>query len=229
MTAYSFTSCIGAFALLVFLIAAVTKLGYACKAKQPIFGNRKVRYGQPPWLLDIYPLFGPQRDPRPKTPEERRRTRIRVLAWGLSLALCLCLVPLNFCPRYCLTTDNTIVRYDALNRPDDTVYTHHEFSHLYICGTHHTNHKGPTTYSFSMILEMEDGENFYFDYQYFRESELSPAETAIRVMEAMKSQFSREDISIEGIEYLPDIVRDRGLNAREAKLLYELFEVNPNG
>lgn len=92
-------------------------LGAVCglmTAKQPLFGNKAVRYDSPEWKR-VYPLFMKNRPKPYLRPSARRLRRAGVWIIAVLLAVSAALVPLSLFGRYSLREDMSITVYGAFN------------------------------------------------------------------------------------------------------------------
>ena len=147
--------------------------------------------------------------------------RVALLCAGLLLTLGLLGVSLRSGDY--LMEDSRIVRRGLLGKT--TEYTCEDYTRLnFEIRTHLYGNKTPHK-TWDMWIVLRDGSVVTFPYASFA----GDNEAALETMLELKDRFPRRIIELNGQDHVPECVEDCGLNSREAKLLYELFEVNPNG
>ena len=189
--------------------------------KQPIFGNRKVRYGEYPWKTELFPFFGPQRKKAHRSASERRfRSKLGRLLLGTMVAFLL-LLPLGLFERDCLQEDYTIVEYDMLNRPSAPAAVS-DCVRLTISTIRRTGRYVTSGWDYGITLHTADGSAYVFSSHDFDLS-LGDHKGCLQQMLEIKAMFSQNQITIEGQSNLSDIKEYCGLNDEETALLQELF------
>lgn len=149
--------------------------------------------------------------------------RVALLCAGLLLTLGLLGVSLRSGDY--LMEDSRIVRRGLLGKT--TEYTREDYTRLnYNISPYRYGQKSlDIKWTYDMWIVLRDGSVVTFPYASFA----GDSEAALETMLELKDRFSRQIIELNGQDHVPECVEDCGLNSREAKLLYELFEVNPNG
>ena len=94
-------------------ILCVLTAAYGLTVKQPILGDRKIRYGSP-GLKEIYPLLGPQRKKPERSEEERAFLRKLGVACAVLLLLAAVLFAAGTARIDVLRTDGTLERRGLL-------------------------------------------------------------------------------------------------------------------
>lgn len=183
----------------------------------PLFGNRKIKYGHPPWDEHCYPLFSSRYKKeamiRPSKKEDRR---IIAVTLTVLFALTLLLGSLSLFSRKCLYQDGSLVCYNSFSQPTDH-FVSEEFSHLTIQTYFHRGFRGNGNWCCEIRLSTPTGETFTF-YQYeFRDT------IWLEEMARIKSRFSSEDITIQGQQNLDKIISAYDLNSEESQALKKLF------
>ena len=69
------------------VLGCAIPLTVAHEEGQPIFGNKKISYGEQPWQKDLFPLFGPQHRKIERPPYAKKIHRIGQIAWVAGLIL----------------------------------------------------------------------------------------------------------------------------------------------
>jgi hypothetical protein len=211
-------------AVLYGFISAMIYLLCALDNKQPLFGNRGVRYGQDPWDKECFPLFDPRRKMVPvKESEQAFRRKYRRL-WAVGMILCLMLVPLGLFGRDCLTENHSIVSYNGLNVKASETYTEDDFSELTIRAEHVSQRYGSGYWKYEIKIEMIDGTSFRFSNRDFDVNLPDAKERILKKMLEIKALFPAESVKIVGADKLEKVVDYLNLNEEQVEMLRELFQ-----
>ena len=190
--------------------------------KQPIFGKKGIRYGEYPWKTDLFPLLGKQHKTVRRSASERRfraaMCRFLLCAFLLSLVLC----PFGLFERSCLLTDNTIVRYNILNQPEAPISIAEDCERLMVKAAYVHAARGAPYYTYGIVIYTADGCSYEFSNRQFDLRHHSHTD-CLQQMLAIKALFSDDQITIEGTDYLPNVIEYYGLNEKQANQLQELF------
>lgn len=209
--------------VLYFFISAVIIFTNALTYKKPLFGNRKIKYGEHPWTKSTYPLFDKRRKSIYIKPSAKRFKRICFIAWCAFFLLTIFLIPLGLFGRDCLSYDNTITTYNVFNTKSNTIYTKDDFDSLILQIDHVIIPKGGSYWQYGMKIITTDNKTFYFTNRDFDFTKPDSEDTSLEKMAEIKALFSEDDITIKGAENI-DIVSDFiGLNKRQTQSLYDLF------
>ena len=141
------------------VLGCAIPLTVAHEAGQPIFGNKRIAYGERPWQKDLFPLLGPL---------HRKIERLTVKA----------------------------------------AYVH--------------TGRGAPYYTYGIVIYTADGNSYEFSNRQFDLRHHSHTD-CLQQMLAIKALFSDDQITIEGTDYLPNVIDYYGLNAEDAELLQKLF------
>lgn len=208
------------------LYLEITGLVFCCsglEGKTPIFGNRKVQYGQAPWAKDCFPLFDPRRKTLNVPPSRIRFRRQMLKIWLIGLLLCAMIAPFGLFSRDCLTRDNSIITYNLVNVPSSHPYTTQDYSRLTIQAKHVTGFRTSDYWKYEIKIQMTDGESFTFTHRNFERREPGSQVRCLKKMLSIKALFRPEETTIIGAEELDKVVDDLKLHGEEIDLLYELF------
>ena len=189
----------------------------------PIFGNKKIKYGEHPWAYDCYPLFDKRRK-KYRKPSAKRLHRKIITILCIVILISLCFVPLGLFKRDCLNADNSITSYNSFNKKSDIVYTQEDFSHLTIDAYYytHTSRKWfanlifRENYSFRLEIKTSDGNSFTFKYGDFDNKSLDK-------MLEIKSLFEPDSITIKGADKTDWVAEDLNFNEQQHSKLKNLF------
>lgn len=193
----------------------------ALEEKKPIFGNRKVRYGKEPWSKDCFPLFDARRKKIFVKPSEKRFRRSMTRVWCIGLLICLLLAPFSFWGRDCLTQNDSIISYNALNQA--TAYTTEAFSHLTIQAKYVSGYRTASYWKYQITIKT-DGGFFTFSNRDFDWREPNSKERALQKMLEIKALFMPDEITIKGAHNIEKVADYLGLNDEQKQLLQKLFE-----
>ena len=86
------------------------------KKRKPIFGSKRIHYGEAPWKAEWYPLFGPQRKRHPLPEKGRRHARKHLRIWLICLLMVLLLASLSLFGRLELRSDHSADQYNVFNQ-----------------------------------------------------------------------------------------------------------------
>lgn len=189
------------------------------RRKQPIFGKNGIQYGPPQWKA-VYPLFS--RAFWKRFLNDRKRITRNTVVAVLLIAVSACATALGVPPRDCLYDDGSIAVYDCMNQ-NTRSYTASDVSKVKILTYAFHDHNGFDDWALQLRLTMEDGEMFVFSYRDFRAGS-DDIHGAISGIRQIKACFDPEIVSLEGAEYLSNVIRDMHLNQDEIELLHSLFE-----
>ena len=189
----------------------------------PIFGNKKINYGEHPWAYDCYPLFDKRRK-KYRKPSAKRLHRKIITILCIVILISLCFVPLGLFKRDCLNTDNSITSYNSFNKKSDIVYTQEDFSHLTIDAYYYKNtHRNwvanlifPRKYSFRLEIKTADGNSFTFKYGDFDNKSLDK-------MLEIKSLFDADSVTVTDADDVDKTIESLNLTSQEAEKLNQLF------
>ena len=210
-------------ALVYAFITGLICLATALESKRPLFGNRKIRYGQDPWDKECFPLFDPRRKTVPvKASEQGFRRKFRRL-WAVGMILCLLLVPLSLFGRDCLTEDNTILSYNVLNMRSSDTYMNDDFSELVIRAKHVNRRYWRGYWKYIIEIEMTDGTSYSFSNLDFDVSLPDAKERILQKMLEIKALFPPESVKIVGTDKLEKVVDDCDFDEEQEEMLRELF------
>lgn len=189
----------------------------------PIFGNKKINYGEHPWAYDCYPLFDKRRK-KYRKPSAKRLHRKIITILCIVILISLCFVPLGLFKRDCLNADNSITSYNSFNKKSDIVYTQENFSHLTIDAYYYKNTNRnwvanlifPRKYSFRLKIKTSDGNSFTFKYGDFDNKSLDK-------MLEIKSLFDADSVTVTDADDVDKIIENLNLTTQEAEKLNQLF------
>lgn len=205
-----------------FLLWLVIGVIVVYSEKQPIFGNKKIKYGQAPWRSDLYPLFDERRKRAYIPPGEREYRRSMKRLFLIGLVLTLCLVPFAFFGRSCLTDAYELVRYNAVNTEVSRCHAA-DCSEMRLTARYVMTYRGGSNYwEYHVRLTAPDGSRARFSHQSF-DSDRFDTVDALEELLALKHLLPGDKITVEGADKLDKVIQEQGLNEKEAALLYELF------
>lgn len=209
--------------VLFILILGFISLLICMNAKTPIFGKKGIKYG-PPLYKAKYPLFMKNKPAVYVKPSEKQWHKTKcVLILGI---LILTLIPLgfSFCGRKCLTDDITLKRYNAINikRAEYTIdeIDSTTLKAYYRLGGRHSY------WTVCIKFTTNNNKHFEFDYSDFKPIGEGAHTETLNILLDIKSKMNPENIEYVGIDNLEDVAKEKSLNEKETKMLYELFSVN---
>lgn len=200
----------------VFCIAAL-------EGKKPIFGNKKIQYGETPWAKDWFPLFDSRRKQIYIKPSKKQFRRHMIIIWFVGLLLCSLFVPLGFFGRDCLTYNNSIITYNLLNQEELAPYTPEDYSHLNIQARYVVGYRMSDYWEYEITIGMKDGKSFTFSSGDFNRREPNYQERCLNKMLDIKTFFTPDAITIKGEHNIDEVADYLGMNDEQKQLLQELF------
>lgn len=210
--------------VLYFTISAAIFFIVCLEDKKPLFGNKNIHYGIPPYAPDCIPLFGKKNCNVYIKPSHKRNTRKLFCLWGSALLAFACLLPFCLFGRDVLYQDNRIETFNAVNLTTDT-YTAQDYLHLTVrayrtrSGRHGVSHWD----EFSVTIETKDGKEYTFSCYDFD----GTADERLDYMLEIKSLFSREAITFQNADKLETVADRQNMTESQRAKLYELF-FNPS-
>ena len=212
------------------IVSGLAVFGGGLSDKKPIFGNRKIKYGERPWPNDCFPLFHPQKKYVYVSPSKKDRRRTGVKAWCIGFLVVLLMALPSFFGRNCLYQDNSVASYNCFNQKTGTTYTEEDFSQLTIralWSTHWSRGTGITrTREYRMTIEMADAEEFTFSaIKGFRWQGTDVLTDSINKMAEIKTLFPPENITIKGKDKVGRLIDYYEMNETQAQAFRALFEV----
>ena len=191
-------------------------------AKKPLLGDKTLCYGGYPWKYRQYPMFGSQRWAKHLRPTQRRIRTAVIVVLAVLLAVSLFSAIHGLYKRTCLREDRTIVEYDSLNQPGDSISIARDCDSITVCA-YKENHPGHLpTWEYGVKLHCEDGRLFEFnavDFNLLRDGQTN----CLQQLLAIKALFSPDQITIERADLLPKVIKNFHLDKTQAALLEALF------
>ena len=202
------------------VLGCAIPLTVAHEAGQPIFGNKKITYGERPWQKDLFPLLGPLHRKIERPPYAKRMRRIGQIAWVVGLVLVLLAAALCLCRRNTLRSDRTIAVYDTFNRQTAELSIPEDCTELTIEAERYRSGKyGATKWRYGITLLDAQGEEYNFSCNDFRGNQREILNTMLEI----KRLFPPESITIQGLDQLERVIDFFHLDPQETALLQELF------
>lgn len=224
------SSILWAFPFLLFVIISLFAfISSNMNNRTPIFGNKKIKYGEYPWSKECFPILDPRRKNVYIKPSKKRFLKTALLIWLSVLLIFSSLVPLCFFERECLMSNNSIVAYGIFNQKISS-YTKENLSHLTIEPSEYsTNTRDVISSIFSrkltiqITIDTSDGNSFTFTYGDFRQINKDGSD-ALNSMLKVKSLFPDNSITVVGKDRVEKIIESLEFNTYQAQKLRTLFE-----
>lgn len=208
-------------------LGCLLPLMYFFKKRKPIFGSKRIRYGESPWKAEWYPLFGPQRKRHPLPEKARRRARKYIRIWLICLMIVLLSASLSLLGRLELRADYSIVRYNVFNQQTDTIRIPEDCTGITVFAEEkHSLRRGwdlNPYWEYGLVVHLKTGEELRIDNGDLATRDGNHA-SKIAVMLEYKKIFSLQNTTVEGTEQLGNVIAYCNLDPQEAALLRELFQ-----
>ena len=203
------------FPISLFLVISVVVLGICgIENKIPLFGNPKLRYGEPPFKKNIYPIFRRKQYVKESKSNKTPWYKGLIISWCVVFLVLSCLYPLGVCGRRVLFDDSTVTIYSGLNAEKIT-YSIEDFDHLTIRTYISISRYGSGRWVYHVEIQTTDGKNLSFKNKV--------SENAIDQFVSIKKLLDPEQITISGAHNLDKVIKDNKFNESEADKLTELF------
>ena len=206
-----------------FLISGLVFFIVSLQNKIPIFGNKKVRYGEHPWNKDLFPLFDKRRKHVYISPSKRTYKRKWISLWCVGLIITILFIPFSLFGRECLMKDNSIVTYSMFNTVKDNTYTS-QYTELQIKTVHVSGRYTADYWQYQITLKTVDDKKFVFSNRDFDWRQDGAKDRALDTMLEIKALFPSSAITVSGEEDLEKVLEDCGMNDSQAQKLYRLFD-----
>lgn len=180
----------------------------------PLFGNAKLKYGEPPFKKEIYPIFRHKEYILDKSRKRKLWCKGIIIAWCIIFLVLLCIFPLALSGRKVLFDDSTVIVYSCLNR-EKIRYTIDDFDHITIDAYRSYSRYGSSRWVYAFTIRTTDGKETYF------RNVLS--EKAIDEFIEIKEQLEIDKITIKRSYNLENVIRQYDPDDLFVEKLYELF------
>lgn len=229
VTAYrTGASMLWSFPLFLFVIASTNVFIIGnFSSETPIFGNKRIKYGEHPWAKDCFPLFDKRRKTAYVKPSKKRLYRKWLIIWCAALLFVTSLASFGLFARDCMYKDLSIRSYNTFNRKSGEEYSTEDYSHLTIDTEmgFSTSSRGlirvlsEPRVTVSLTVEMKDGNKFTFSYGDFVKG------SALDEMQKIKDAFDSQAITVRGEYLIDEAIDDMKLSEEESQKLRSLFNV----
>lgn len=210
--------------LSVFLeMSAIIFFAVQLSNKTPIFGNKKVAYGQAPWDKNCFPLFDRRRKNIIKRPSSVKFRKRMLAVWLVGFLIVLMIAPLGLFGRDCLHNDYSINSYNTFNHVSDKVYSTGDYHHLTLRTIYYPGYRGGSYWCYGMEIEMTDGKTFKYDSREFDYRDADYKDNCLKTMAEIKQLFSSDSITIIGADDTDKVADFIGLNESQTRELRKLF------
>ena len=204
--------------IIVFSIVMVVSLGLS--KKQPIFGNKRFMPDPMKPTLKVYPLFS--KDFR-NSLNKKAKKRIKQFSVAFLIAMGIGAVVMFFgiFPRHTISKGDILTSYNSFNSATSSCHIS-ECEVLEISVERNSRRRGSPSYNIKFELE-DKGHKYSFSISDFEDMD---EKTALEYLLYIKSYFPDGEYKIKNAKHVDRLIWYRDYNAEEAKLVYELFDVN---
>jgi len=201
------------------IISLLVAFSYALSYKKPIFGSKKIHYGQYPWPEGLYPLFDERRKNRYKKPSHVRFVRTMFRLWLIGFLLTLALTPFSIFGRNSLHHNGNISIRNAVNMVADE-YAPEDYESLTLrIYYYHPRRSITGCWAYDMRIMAEDGTSFHFNVGDFTDTD-----TCLDIISKLKGMFPDTKCRIEGAENLDKLIDDLGsYTEKQKEAVREIF------
>ncbi len=197
------------------------------RKRKPIFGSKKINYGEAPWKAELYPIFGPRLKRHPLPEKMRCRDRKSIRIWLICLLTVFLLASLSLFGRLELRSDHSVVRYNAFNQKTDTIRIPEDCTGITVFAEEKHSLRRDWDlnpyWEYGLVLHLKTGEELRIDNGDLATRDGNHA-SKIAVMLEYKKKFSLQNTTVEGTEQLGNVIAYCNLDTQEAALLRELFQ-----
>lgn len=199
----------------LYLVITVLVLGFCgLEYRIPLFGNPKLRYGEPPFKKNIYPLFKRKRYVTEPKSNKKPWYKGLIITWCVVFFVLVCLYPLGICGRRVLFEDSTVTIYNSFNAEIIT-YSTEDFDHLTLRTHINSSRHGISRWVYNVEIQTTSGKKLSFDNKV--------SENAIDQFICIKNLLDSDQITISGAHNLDKVIKDNKFDDSEAEKLIELF------
>ena len=201
---------------LSFYLLITTIVLFACgfERKIPLFGNPNLRYGEPPFKKNIYPLFKRKHYVLEQKSKKKVWYKNFIVAWCVVLLVLLSIFPLGICGRRVLFDNSSIKTYNSFNSVK-TSYSSEDYNHLTLDTYFSSSRYGAGRWFYNAEIKTKDGKKLSFRNYV--------SEKAIDEFIEIKESLNADQITIKRAHNLDKVIEDNNLSDSESKKLYELF------
>ncbi len=160
-----------------------------------------------------------ERDFQESRSQKRRRRQKKFCLWLLGFVFFSLLFGLSLSGRICLTDDGRIQRYNMWNQLTEEISSEDITS---VALKTHQKDRG-AGYDYSIRFFDAEENDYWFSRGEFRFSD----EKTLQSLLDIKSLYTSEQITVNGVEHLEQVVQGCELSEEETVLLYELFVQTP--
>jgi len=185
--------------------------------KQPIWGNRNIRYGISSKYRAIYPVFGKQRRKQKKTLTPNKKS-IRNMTIIIILSFYVITLIFGFFGLFGRNelTSTSITKFNVFNQISKE-YSLDNITSYNVRAYYDTKYRYKLGhYTFAIELVVENGNKYFFKYSQFRN---------INAMKQIDTRLNKCHKNVEGIENLEKVFDYYKFNDIDKAAVYDLFEL----
>ena len=201
---------------LSFYLLITTIVLFACgfERKIPLFGNPNLRYGEPPFKKNIYPLFKRKHYVLEQKSKKKVWYKNFIVAWCVVFLVLLSIFPLGICGRRVLFDNSSIKTYNSFNSVK-TSYSSEDYNHLTLDTYFSSSRYGAGRWVYNAEIKTKDGKKISFRNYV--------SEKAIDEFIEIKESLDPNQITIKRAHNLEKVIKDNKLTESRSEKLYELF------
>ena len=201
---------------LSFYLLITTIVLFACgfERKIPLFGNPNLRYGEPPFKKNTYPLFKRKHYVLEQKSKKKVWYKNFIVAWCVVFLVLLSIFPLGICGRRVLFDNSSIKTYNSFNSVK-TSYSSEDYNHLTLDTYFSSSRYGAGRWVYNAEIKTNDGKKISFRNYV--------SEKAIDEFIEIKESLDPNQITIKRAHNLEKVIKDNKLTESQSEKLYELF------
>jgi len=210
------------FAMMFFTFVPIL---FGLSNKRPIFGNPKIRYGEPPFREDCIPLIRRKKHHIADRPSHKSFRRFIVILCVIVLFISAVPLPFSLYNRTALYSDNSIKKFNIINQATK-IYTPDDFESITISAKYVPyGGRYVTKYRWESItdIEMSDGNDIQFSIDDFNFRIPDAKDVYLDKMLELKSILPADAITIEGAENVEKVADEWNFTKEQTEKLKEIF------
>lgn len=212
---------------LVMILVTFAPIIHALSEKRPIFGNPKIRYGEPPFHKDCIPLIRGKYKKHftADRPSHKKFRRFLAIICVITLFISMIPLPFSLYNRTALYSDGSIKKFNIINQVTKS-YTADDFEGITVSAKYVAyGGQYATKYRWESMIDIEtaDGKSITFSIDEFNLSIPEGKDIYLETMLHLKSLFPSDKITITGRSDVGKVADEWNMTDEQIKKLEEIF------